>query len=119
MKIHGKDTYFAFGDSGDTLQDFSDHMNSVERANSRSTAESTGFSPSGNFRTYVAGLRDGTISVEGQYDGAASQVDEVLEDLLADDTPKSWDFAPEGNTSGNRAYGGGPNTTVDSGPGVT
>lgn len=109
-KIHGKDTYFAIGAAADdTLQDISDHLNSVERSLNRDTAESTGFSPTGGFKTYVAGLKDGTVSVEGQYDGAAGAVDEVLEAIMNEDEPRSWEFGPEGSATGAPRKSGGPN----------
>ena len=118
-KIHGKNTHFAVGNvSTDALEDFSDFLNSIERSIERDLAESTGFKAAGGFKTYVAGLKDGSLSVSGQYEGGASGADAVLNALMDTDIARSWEYGPEGDASGTTRYSGGPNGGGAAGEGV-
>lgn len=119
-KAHGKNSYLAIGDAdnADALTDISTYLNNAELARSRSTAESTGFSPTGSVRSYVAGLKDGTVSVSGVWDGAAAAIDVLLDALMDTDTPASWQLGPHGNGSGAVKYEGGPNGSGSAGEGL-
>lgn len=117
-KTHGKSGHLGLGDSGDAIVDISTWLNNVERSLSRDIAESTGFKPSGNLKTYVAGLKDGTLSIAGQYDGDANAIDEILAAAYDTDVPRSWEFGPGGNGSGALKYSGGPNGGGSAGEGA-
>lgn len=56
--------------------DLSAYFRSASTPGTRDVAESTSFNDTA--KTYITGLTDATISLEGMYDGAASAVDEVM-----------------------------------------
>lgn len=117
-KAHGKSGFLSIGDSADTLTEIHTWLSNMERQLSRDIAESTGFQPTGNLKTYVAGLKESTLSLQGQWDGAASAIDEVLAEAYDTDVPRSWEFGPAGDTSGLVKYSGGPNGGGSSGEGL-
>lgn len=119
-KIHGKKTKFSIGDpnGADALVDISTWLNSADTSQTRSTGNTTGFSPAGDAMTYVVGLKDGSISLSGQYDGAAGAIDEYLSALLDTDTPASWELVPGAAVTGARKYSGGPQGGGVAGEGV-
>ena len=57
--------------------DLSDHITSVEINDESADVQTTNFGSSGNV-TRVAGLKDGSITIEFQQDYAASEVDATL-----------------------------------------
>lgn len=76
------------------------YFNSADTAQSVETAETTAFGSSA--KSYIVGLRDGTISLAGMFDGAAGAVDSVLGPALAGSAlPVSLGVA--GVAHGNRA----------------
>jgi predicted secreted protein len=105
-KIHGKSSFLQLTDAGDADRDVSPGLDSIEFGRSRETAETTGFSPAGGFKTFVGGLRDGTISCSGQWDGDANEIDAILDGLFNSDDPKAYKFGPEGDTAGMVSYTG-------------
>lgn len=82
--------------------DLSAYFNSASVSESVDAAETTCFGSSA--KTYIPGLLDGTISVEGLFDGAANAVDSILRAALSSSTDKVVTFAPSGvATVGNPA----------------
>jgi hypothetical protein len=69
--IHGKFTNVYYDD-----KNLSAYFNTASRNSSVETAETTVFGKS--HKTYISGLRDGTASLSGLFDGAAGAVDEEL-----------------------------------------
>ena len=63
--------------------DLSSHFNSLEESQEISTAEVTTFGATGSARSYVPGLRSGTLSAQGFFDGAAGAVDVAISADLA------------------------------------
>lgn len=53
-------------------------------------------------KAYIPGLRDGTMSLEGLWDGAAGAVDPVIQGYLASASGQVVTVAPSGLTVGNR-----------------
>lgn len=96
---HGKNSVFYLTDSGGTLQNIKAELDDLSKSASRETAETTAFGD--NDKTYIAGLRDGTISISGHFDAAsASTAYKVLESLFSDEAAKAFEYGPAGDTSG-------------------
>ena len=57
------------------------------------TADSTTFGVSGNAKTYLTGLVDGTISIAGKFDATATTgIDTILAGILGQDTPVNFEY---------------------------
>jgi hypothetical protein len=78
-----------------------DYLNSIETSISADTAETTTFGLTA--KTYVAGVKDATLSGEGFFDGSAGAVDEVLAAALASESVE-WTWYPQGDTLNNYGY---------------
>ena len=63
---HGKAAVFKIADSGSTLRDVSNVINSAGLSRSVDTAEVTAYGAGD--KAYIAGLRDATIPIEGLAD---------------------------------------------------
>lgn len=94
--VHGKGTSVLLNSF-----DLSAYLNSADQTISVETAETTTFGSSS--KSYVAGLRDGTVSLSGFFDGAANAVDSVISTALGSATSSVLSVADEGLTIGNRA----------------
>lgn len=98
---HGKSTVFKVDNSGGTLTDISNSLTDVSFPQSVDTAETSAFGSSA--KTYVVGLTDATISVSGMFDAT---VDAHLSGILAQAATVSFEYGPEGSTSGFVKYTG-------------
>lgn len=95
--IHGKGTSVLVN-----AFDLSAFLNSADETITVETAETTCFGSSA--KSYVTGLRDGTVSVGGFFDGATNAVDEVLTAAIGSATDSVVSIAEQGAaTIGNRA----------------
>lgn len=107
MAIHGKDTAFSLEDSGGTTLRILDGMlNNVTFARQNDTHDTSTFTAEGH--TFIAGLTNGTIQLEGFWDKTASTgTATVLDSLMGLDTlTLGWEYGPEGRTSGLVKYSG-------------
>jgi hypothetical protein len=96
---HGSKAYLGVDDSGDTLRDLSAYLTSTGLPQSADTAE---VSTLGNTsKSYVPGLKDATIPLEGPWDPT---VDGYLSGILA--TERDFEYGPQGNTGGYVKYSG-------------
>lgn len=84
---------------GDAL-DLSTYFNSVTVGNEVETAETTTFNATS--RTYVVGWKNGSVSLEGMFDGSTDAVDATLSSALSSDGI-AFTIATEGATAGRRA----------------
>lgn len=98
---HGKSTVFKVDNSGGTLTDISNSLTDVSFPQSVDTAETSAFGSSA--KTYVVGLTDASISVSGMFDAT---VDAHLNGILAQAATVSFEYGPEGSTSGFVKYTG-------------
>ena len=98
---HGKNAVFKVDNSGGSLTDISDTLNSVSFPREIETLETTSFGSS--TRSYVVGFSDATISIEGSFDAT---VDAHLAGILGQDASVSFEYGPEGSTSPNVKYTG-------------
>ena len=98
--FHGKDAAVWITDSASTERDFTSYTTSVGIPVSVDTAEVSTLGD--DDKVYVTGLRDRTISLEGQWDAT---VDGYLNGLLGG-TPRPWKVFPAGSTTGRPYYSG-------------
>jgi hypothetical protein len=92
MAIHGKNTEVFFN-----KYDLSTYFDSANVSANADTAEVSTFGISS--KTYVPGLKDATLALEGLYDGDASAVDEILEAACGSDGNEISVY-PEGDAVG-------------------
>ena len=97
--VHGKSTFFSIDDTGGSVRDISDTLNSVDFPETIDTAETTAFGATS--KSYIVGLRDATISVSGLWDAT---VDGYF--IGTEPATRSFVFGPAGNTSGYVKYSG-------------
>ena len=93
--IHGKNASVLHG-----AFSLSSYLNDGSVSSSVETAEVTAFG--GTAKAYLTGLKDGTLSASGMFDGAANGVDEVLTASIGSDTLAPVTFGPNGLTIGDR-----------------
>ena len=98
---HGKNASFKVDNSGGTLTNISDTLNSVTFPREIETLETTSFGS--NNRSYVVGFTDATISIEGSFDAT---VDAHLAAILGQEASVSFEYGPEGTTAGQVKYTG-------------
>ena len=96
---HGKNAVFKVDNSGGTLTDISNTLNSVSFPREIETLETTSFGSSN--RSYVVGFQDATISIEGSFDAT---VDAHLAGILGQEASVSIEYGPEGSTAGQVKY---------------
>jgi len=96
---HGKDAVFKITDSGATLRDISTVLSSVSLSREADTAETSALGTTA--KTYIPGLTDATISIEGMADVTTSG---YLEGILG--TSKAFEFYPAGTAVGQVKYSG-------------
>lgn len=94
--VHGKNTAVLLN-----AFDLSAYLNSADQTITVETAETTCFGSSA--KSYIPGLRDGTVSVGGYFDGAANAVDSVMATAIGSTSNSVLSVADEGLTIGNRA----------------
>jgi len=98
---HGKNSVFKVDNSGGTLTNISDVLNNVSMPREVETVETTSFGSS--YRSYVVGFQNATISIEGTWDAT---VDAHLAGILGQDATVSFEYGPEGSTTGYVKYTG-------------
>lgn len=102
---HGRNAYFAVDNSGGTLTNLTSMLREANHSKSVDLAETSAF---GTFdKTFVVGMREGRVSVSGMFSAAAaSDVDPVLAGILGQEASVTFEYGPEGNTSGYTRYTG-------------
>jgi len=98
---HGKNTVFKIDNSSGALQDISAYCNDVDFPQPVDTTETTTFGATS--KTFVAGLKSATISISGNFDPA---VDAILGGILGNANTSTFEYGPEGGTSGKVKYTG-------------
>jgi len=102
---HGKDSYFAIDNSAGALTNLILFVDNVDFPQEIDTPETTTYTKQA--KTYIVGLRDATISIEGQWDNTASTgADAVLSGIIGQATTKTFEFGPDGNLVGRIRYAG-------------
>lgn len=105
--IHGKDTAFSLEDSsGTTLRILDTYLNSVSFSRQTDNHDSTVFGAEGH--TFINGLTNGTITLDGFWDKTASTGSATVLDSLQglDGLTVGWEYGPEGRTAALVKYSG-------------
>jgi hypothetical protein len=102
---HGRDAYFAIDDSGGTLRNITSMLREANHSRTVDTAETSAF---GTFdKTFVVGMREGRLTIGGMFSASAStDVDPVLAGILGQAASVTFEYGPEGNTTGRTRYTG-------------
>jgi len=99
--VHGKDSVFKLDNSSGTLTDISSYVNNVDFPETADVAETTTLGADN--KTYIAGLKDATISLGGVWDATA---DAILGAVIGQSSTLSFEYSPEGTASGKIKYEG-------------
>lgn len=97
---HGKNAHFTIDDSGGIPRDISAYCNSIDFPRTADTAETSTFGNTS--KTYVVGLVDATISIEGAIDPTG---DGYLAGILGT-AAGDFVYGPNGSTAGYIKYSG-------------
>lgn len=92
---HGKNTKVAFGGRNLTT-----YFNEASASATAETAQTSTFTTSAH--TYVVGLKDGTVSLSGLFDGSTDAVDQALQEALGVEDQYVL-VLPGGDGTGSRA----------------
>lgn len=101
---HGKNTITAVN-----ATDLTQFFNSASTTDEVDLPETTTFGSAN--RTYINGMKDGTVSVEGLWTGVANEVDAILGGVLTSATPTLITIGPEGAGIGRRGILANANET--------
>lgn len=102
--VHGKNVAVNLG-----ANNLTPYFNSMSQNRTVGTAETTAFGSAD--RTYVVGMKEGTVSLEGMFDGTASAVDEILAGLMGSATGSTLSVLHGGTTVGRTCVMLVPNET--------
>jgi|TARA_B000000557_G_scaffold15795_1_gene12233 predicted secreted protein len=98
---HGKDSVFKLDNSGGSLTDISTYVNNVDFPETADVSETTTLGADN--KTYIAGLKDATISLSGLWDATA---DAIFGAVVGQSATLSYEYSPEGTASGKVKYTG-------------
>ncbi|MDP9144325.1 MAG: hypothetical protein M3N43_06460 [Actinomycetota bacterium] len=105
---HGKDAYFSLEDSaGSTLRNISQYVTNVTFSRSNDNHDTSTYGDEGH--TFINGLTNGTITVDGLFDVTASTGSMTVLDSLVglDGMTAGFEWGPLGNTpTSNPKYSG-------------
>jgi hypothetical protein len=94
---HGKNTVVLL--DGTNASEF---FNETTTNRSVETSETTSFGSGA--KTYIAGLKDGTLSLSGMFDGTTGAIDSILNSLAGSATDSVVTVGLEGNTVGTMTH---------------
>lgn len=105
-RVHGKGAYFAVDDSGGSLRDISVDVNSVNGLpGGRALSDVTAFGAAGE--QFIPGLQNAQFTVAGNFNSQATTgTATVLNGIRLGTTTSSFEWGPEGSTSGKVKYSG-------------
>ena len=97
-KAHGKKQCFHVAQAGGlTATNFGKWLNSVDWPRTQDTAEVTTFNTSNGSKTYVNGLNDATVTIEGVF---STTPDGILNALIGASSPTQlWNQTPSTNAA--------------------
>ena len=98
---HGKDSVFKLDNASGSLTDISTYVNNVDFPESADVSETTTLGADN--KTYIAGLKDATISLAGLWDATA---DAIFGAVVGQSATLSYEYSPEGTASGKIKYTG-------------
>lgn len=98
---HGKDSVFKLDNASGSLTDISTYVNNVDFPETADVSETTTLGADN--KTYIAGLKDATISLSGLWDSTA---DAIFGAVVGQSATLSYEYSPEGTASGKVKYTG-------------
>lgn len=98
---HGKDSVFKLDNASGSLTDISTYVNNVDFPETADVSETTTLGADN--KTYIAGLKDATISLSGLWDATA---DAIFGAVVGQSATLSYEYSPEGTASGKIKYTG-------------
>ncbi len=98
---HGKDSVFKLDNASGSLTDISTYVNNVDFPETADVSETTTLGADN--KTYIAGLKDATISLAGLWDATA---DAIFGAVVGQSATLSFEYSPEGTASGKIKYTG-------------
>tara|TARA_Y100001937_G_scaffold80734_1_gene109324 strand:- start:86 stop:496 length:411 start_codon:yes stop_codon:yes gene_type:complete len=98
---HGKDSVFKLDNASGSLTDISAFVNNVDFPETADVSETTTLGADN--KTYIAGLKDATISLSGLWDATA---DAIFGAVVGQSATLSYEYSPEGTASGKIKYTG-------------
>ena len=98
---HGKDSVFKLDNASGSLTDISTYVNNVDFPETADVSETTTLDADN--KTYIAGLKDATISLSGLWDSTA---DAIFGAVVGQSATLSYEYSPEGTASGKVKYTG-------------
>lgn len=103
---HGKDAVFSLDDSGGTLRNIKIYLNSVTGLpGGRGLSETTAFGDQGTRN--IPGMANTTFSIAGHFDSTATTGSAtVLNGLRTATATATFEYGPEGGTTGKVKYSG-------------
>jgi predicted secreted protein len=99
--VHGKDSVFKLDNASGSLTDISAFVNNVDFPETADVSESSVLG--GSNKTYLVGLRDASIGLTGFFDATA---DAIFGAVLGQSATLSFEYSPEGTSSGKIKYTG-------------
>ena len=99
--VHGKDSVFKLDNASGSLTDISTYVNNVDFPETADVSETTTLGADN--KTYIAGLKDATISLSGLWDATA---DAIFGAVVGQSATLSYEYSPEGTASGKVKYTG-------------
>lgn len=101
---------------GTSLRDISSYVTQTGMKRMRELAETSTIGGT-TYKSFITGLRDATIPIDGNYDPT---VDGYLTAMFDSDTALAWEFSPYGTTATYKKYSGTALlTTLDIDTGVS
>ena len=98
---HGKDSVFKLDNASGSLTDISSFVNNVDFPETADVSETTTLGADN--KTYIARLKDATISLAGLWDATA---DAIFGAVVGQSATLSYEYSPEGTASGKIKYTG-------------
>lgn len=96
---HGKDAVFKLHDGSSGLVDLTCYLDNVDQSKTADTHEATTFCD--DDKTYLAGLRDGNLSLSGKFDPTS---DALLDGAVGQ--VRAYEYYPAGEGGGKVKYSG-------------
>lgn len=108
VKVHGRNAALTITDIGGTERDISTYLTSIDLSTPIDSVETTGFQQQD--KTFLAGLRNNTLRVQGHWSKDANMVDVVFSGLAgqgaAGTNVTTFIYGPGGSASGDVKYSG-------------
>lgn len=103
--VHGKGAAFKIDNAAGTLQTLTAFLDSADMSHTVDTAETT--TMGAEAKTYLSGQSDATLTISGKYDSTASTGPDVtLQGLIGLEASSTFEYGPEGSTTGKIKYTG-------------